>query len=141
MGDLTRMDGDEEPFPRSHSGCFQEAREVFHMESDVDDELPLSHAARSSALPPTSHDVPTTEVDPSSRANRCSPLSAEIDHEPLLLAVGTAPSRRLWSELDATTSHDKAQGIPNWRVPLRASWQTECPLLTRCQKIWKNLQW
>ena len=54
MGDLTRVDSDEEPPPRSHSGigCLQEAREVFHMESDVDDELPLSHAARSSALPP-----------------------------------------------------------------------------------------
>ena len=74
-------------------GCLQEAREVFHTESDVDDELLLSHA-RSSALPPTSHDVPTTEVDPTSRANRFSLLSAEIDDEPILSAVGTAPSRR-----------------------------------------------
>ena len=67
IGDLTRVDSDEEPVPRSHSGigCLQGAREVFHMESDVDDELPLSHA-RCSVLPSTSHDVPTTEVDPSS---------------------------------------------------------------------------
>ena len=95
IGDLTRVDSDEEPPPRSHSGigCLQEACEVFHMESDVDDEMPLSHA-RSSALPPTSHDVPTTGVDPSSRTNRFSPLSAEIDDEPILPAVGTAPSRR-----------------------------------------------
>ena len=33
MGDLTRVDSDEEPRPRSHSaiGCLQEAREVFRM--------------------------------------------------------------------------------------------------------------
>ena len=35
IGDLTHVDNDEEPPPRSHSGigCLQEPREVFHMES------------------------------------------------------------------------------------------------------------
>ena len=70
MGDITSVDSVEEPPPRSHSGigCLQEAREAFHMESDADDDLPWSHAARSSALPLTALDVPTTEVDPSTHA-------------------------------------------------------------------------
>ena len=47
MGDLTRVDSDEEPPPRSLSGigCLQEARKVFHMESGGDDDMPLSHPA------------------------------------------------------------------------------------------------
>ena len=62
-----------------------EAREVFHMGSDVDDS-PVSQPARSTSM---------------LRANRFSPLSAEIDDEPLLSAVGAIPKTfdfgRSWS--------------------------------------------
>ena len=81
MGDLTRVDTDEESLPRNHSGTgssLQEAREVFHMGSDVDDS-PVSQPARSASI---------------LRANRFSPLSAEIDDEPFCSAVRGAPSRR-----------------------------------------------
>ena len=79
------------PFPRSHSGigCLQEAHEVLHMNRMLTMSLLLSHA-RSSALPPTSNDMFTTTV----------PKKADFG--------------RSW--LEATTSHDEAQGTPNWRV-------------------------
>ena len=75
MGDLTRVGTDEESLPPAG----QEVREVFHMGSDVDDS-PVSQPARSTSM---------------LRANRFSPLSAEIDDEPLLSAVGVPSRRRL----------------------------------------------
>ena len=95
---------------------------MFLMESDADDDMPMSHAVGSSSLHYSDHDFPSTMVDSSApqarfRANHFSPLSAEIDDEPLSTTVGDAPFRGRLTLVGVARGGDSEQRVGGDRDP------------------------
>ena len=92
------------------------------MESDADDDMSMSHAVGSSALHHSDHDFPSTVVNSSVpqtrfRPNHFSPLSAEIDDEPLSTTVGDAPLRRRLTLVGVARGGDSEQRVGGDRDP------------------------